>query len=117
MKNNFIKKIDEAIISQIIEGDSSAYDEILKEQGYNVIDIESYANKNFKKHSFLLRGLINKKKDLILLEKASLLLQNAIEKNIDKTIEYWIKSSEQGFEVAKNSLEKLCKESPNSCKK
>lgn len=88
MKNNFIKKIDEAIISQIIEGDSSAYDEILKEQGYNVIDIESYANKNFKKHSFLLRGLINKKKDLILLEKASLLLQNAIEKNIDKPISY-----------------------------
>ena len=88
MKNNFIKKIDDAIISQIIEGDSSAYDEILKEQGYNVIDIESYANKNFKKHSFLLRGLINKKKDLILLEKASLLLQNAIEKNIDKPISY-----------------------------
>lgn len=42
---------------------------------------------------------------------------DGIEKNIDKTIEYWTKSSEQGFEVAKNSLEKLCKESPNSCKK
>ena len=88
MKNNFIKKIDEAIISQIIEGDSGAYDEILKEQGYNISDIENYANKNFKKHSFLLKGFINKQKDLALLEKASLLLQNAIEKNIDKPISY-----------------------------
>jgi hypothetical protein len=88
MKNNFIKKIDEAIITQIIEGDSSAYDEILKEQGYNISDIENYANKNFRKHSFLLKGLINKQKDLALLEKASLLLQNAIEKNIDKPISY-----------------------------
>lgn len=88
MKNNFIKKIDETMISQIIEGDSSAYDEILKEQGYNITDLENYANKNFKKHSFLLKGLINKQKDLALLEKASLLLQNAIERNIDKPISY-----------------------------
>ncbi|WP_396191820.1 hypothetical protein [Flavobacterium sp.] len=88
MKNNFIKKIDEAIITQIIEGNSSAYDEILREQGYNINDIENYANKNFKKHSFLLKGLINKQKDLALLEKASLLLQNALEKNIDKPISY-----------------------------
>lgn len=88
MKNNFIKKIDEAIITQIIEGDSIAYDEILREQGYNINDIENYANKNFKKHSFLLKGFINKQKDLALLEKASLLLQNALEKNIDKPISY-----------------------------
>lgn len=88
MKNNFIKKIDDAIISQIIEGDSDAYDEILKEQGYIINDIENYAHKNFRKHSFLLKGLINKQKDLILLEKASLLLLNAVEKNIDKPISY-----------------------------
>ena len=88
MKNNFIIKIDDAIISQIIEGDSSTYDQILKEQGYNINDIENYANKNYKKHSFLLKGLINKQKDLALLEKASLLLQNAIEKNIDNPISY-----------------------------
>ncbi|WP_291132640.1 hypothetical protein [Flavobacterium sp. UBA7682] len=88
MKNKFIKKIDEAIISQIIEGDSSTYDEILKADGHNITDIENYAEKNFRKHSFLLKGIINKQKDLVLLEKASLLLQNAIEKNIDKPISY-----------------------------
>jgi hypothetical protein len=88
MKNNFIKKIDEAIISQIIDGDSSTYDEILKEEGFDVNDIENYAIKNFRKHSFLLKGYINKQKDIALLEKASILLQNAIENNIDKPISY-----------------------------
>lgn len=108
MKNNFIKKIDEAIISQIIEGDSSAYDEILKEQGYNIIDIENFANKNFKKHSFLLRGLINKQKDLVLLEKASSLLQNAIEKNIDKPISYLRNLiANNQFQVQYRNLENL----------
>lgn len=108
MKNNFIKKIDDAIISKIIEGDSSAYDEILKEQGYNISDIENYANKNFKKHSFLLKGLINKQKDLALLEKASLLLQNAIEKNIDKPISY-LKGliANNQFQVQYRNLENL----------
>ena len=88
MKNKFIKKIDEAIISQVIEGDSSAYDEMLKADGHDIADMETYAQKNFRKHSFLLKGIINKQKDLLLLERASLLLQNAIEKNIDKPISY-----------------------------
>lgn len=108
MKNNFIKKIDDAIISKIIEGDSSAYDEILKEQGYNISDIENYANKNYKKHSFLIKGLINKQKDIALLEKASLLLQNAIEKNIDKPISY-LKNliANNQFQVQYRNLENL----------
>ena len=88
MKNNFIKKIDQAIISQIIDGDSSTYDEILKEQGFNINELEDYALKNFRKHSFLLKGYINKQRDTALLEKASALIQNAIENNIDKPISY-----------------------------
>lgn len=88
MKNNVIKKIDDAIISQIIEGNSNVYDEILKEQGFNIIDIENYANKNFRRHSFLLKGIINKQKDSLLLEKASRLLHNAVVNNMDKPISY-----------------------------
>lgn len=88
MKNNVIKKIDDAIISQIIEGDSNVYDEILKEQGFNIIDIENSANKNFRRHSFLLKGIINKQKDSMLLEKASTLLHDAVVNNIDKPISY-----------------------------
>jgi hypothetical protein len=108
MKNKFIKKIDEAIISQIIEGDSSAYDEILKADGHNIPDIENYAQKNFRKHSFLLKGIINKQKDSALLERASLLLQNAIEKNIDKPISY-LKGliANNQFQVQYRNLENL----------
>lgn len=108
MKNNFIKKIDEAIISQLIEGGSGTYDEILMQQGHNINDIENYAQKNFKKHSFLLKGIINKKKDSILLEKASVMLQNAIEKNIDRPISY-LKGliANNQFQVQYRNLENL----------
>lgn len=108
MKNNFIKKIDEAIISQIIDGDSSTYDEILKEEGFDINDIENYALKNFRKHSFLLKGYINKQRDNDLLEKASALLQSAIEKNIDKPISY-LKSliANNQFHVQYRNLDNL----------
>lgn len=108
MKNNFIKKIDEAIISQIIDGDSSTYDEILKEEGFDINDIENYALKNFRKHSFLLKGYINKQTDNDLLEKASALLQSAIEKNIDKPISY-LKSliANNQFQVQYRNLDNL----------
>lgn len=108
MKNKFIKKIDDAIISQILEGDLSTYDEILKADGHNITELESYAQKNFRKHSFLLKGIINKQKDLVLLEKASVLLQNAIEKNIDKPISY-LKGliANNQFQVQYRNLENL----------
>lgn len=108
MKNNFIKKIDDAIISKIIDGDSSTYDEILKEEGFDINDIENYALKNFRKHSFLLKGYINKQKDTDLLERASALLQSAIEKNIDKPISY-LKSliANNQFHVQYRNLDNL----------
>lgn len=88
MKNNFIKKIDEALINNLIEGDCDVYDEILNELGYDLSSIESFSLKGYRKNSFILKGLINKQKDLILLEKASTLFRDAIEKNIDKPISY-----------------------------
>jgi len=108
MKDNLIKKIDDAIISQISEGDNHLYDELLKSEGYNVSDIENYAQKNFRKHSFILKGMMNKKKDLILLEKVSVLLQNAIENNIDKPISY-LKGlvTNNQFQVQYRNLENL----------
>lgn len=108
MKNNFINKIDNAIISQIIEGDYSAYDSILLEQGYDLNLIESHSQKSFKKQSFLLKGMMNKQKDMILLEKASNLLREAIEKNIDKPISY-LKGliANNQFQVQYRNLENL----------
>ncbi|MDD5151848.1 MAG: hypothetical protein PHC28_15440 [Flavobacterium sp.] len=108
MKNNFINKIDNAIISQIIEGDYSAYDSILLEQGYDLNLIETHSQKNFKKQAFLLKGMMNKQKDIMLLEKASSLLREAIEKNIDKPISYLKGLIENNqFQVQYRNLENL----------
>lgn len=108
MKNNFINKIDNAIISQIIEGDYSAYDSILLEQGYDLNLIETHSQKNFKKQAFLLKGMMNKQKDIMLLEKASNLLREAIEKNIDKPISYLKGLIENNqFQVQYRNLENL----------
>lgn len=108
MKNNFINKIDNALISQIIEGDYSAYDSILLEQGYDLNLIESHSRKNFKKQAFLLKGMMNKQKDIMLLEKASNLLREAIEKNIDKPISYLKGLIENNqFQVQYRNLENL----------
>lgn len=108
MKNNFINKIDDVIISQILEGDYSAYDSILEEQGYDINLIETHSQKFFKKQSFLLKGLMNKQKDILLLEKASNLLREAIEKNIDKPISY-LKGliANNQFQVQYRNLESL----------
>jgi hypothetical protein len=108
MKNNFINKIDNAIISQISEGDYSSYDSILLEQGYDLDLIESQSQKSFKKQAFILKGMMNKQKDMILLEKASNLLREAIEKNIDKPISY-LKGliTNNQFQVQYRNLENL----------
>lgn len=108
MKNNFINKIDNAIISQIIEGDYSAYDSILTEQGYDLNLIETHSQSNFKKQAFLLKGMMNKQKDIMLLEKASNLLREAIEKNIDKPVSYLKGLIENNqFQVQYRNLENL----------
>ena len=62
----------------------------------------------YKRQSFLLKGMINKQKDINLLEKASLMLQQAIEENIDKPVSY-LKNLIQNnqFQVQYRNLESL----------
>lgn len=62
----------------------------------------------YKRQSFLLKGIINKQKDINLLDKASLMLQQAIEKNIDKPVSY-LKNLIQNnqFQVQYRNLESL----------
>lgn len=108
MKNNFINKVDDAIISQIIDEDSSANDSILKEQGYDLDLIENQSRKFFKRQSFMLMGLMNKQKDILLLERASKLMHEAIEKNIDKPISFLRNLIETNqFQVQYRNLENL----------
>lgn len=55
-----------------------------------------------------MKGIINKQKDINLLEKASLMLQQAIEENIDKPVSY-LKNLIQNnqFQVQYRNLESL----------
>lgn len=108
MKNNFIKKIDKAIINQSLENDFTAIDAELESLGYNIDEINDFSEKMYKRQSFLLKGMINKQKDSNLLERASHMLQKAIEENIDKPISY-LKSLIQNnqFQVQYRNLENL----------
>lgn len=108
MENNFIKIIDKAIINQTLENDFTAIDAELESLGYNINVINDFSEKMYKRHSFLLKGIINRQKDANLLEKASLMLQKAIEENIDKPISY-LKSLIQNnqFQVQYRNLENL----------
>lgn len=108
MKNNFIKKIDKTIISQALENDFSAIDAELVALGYDIDEINNFSEKNYKKQSFLLKGMINKQKDINLLERASQKLQQAIEENINRPVSY-LKSLIQNnqFQVQYRNLENL----------
>lgn len=76
--------------------------------GYNIEEINAFSQKLYKRQSFLLKGLINKQKDVSLLEKASLMIQKALEEKIDKPINY-LKNLIQNnqFQVQYRNLENL----------
>lgn len=108
MKNNFIKKIDKIIITEALENDFTALDSELESMGYNLEEINSFSQKIYKRQSFMLKGLINKQKDANLLERVSLMFQEAIEENLDKPISY-LKSLIQNnqFQIQYRNLESL----------
>lgn len=108
MKNSIIKKIDKVIISQALENDFDSIDSELEILGYSIDEINAFSQKTYKRQSFLLKGLLNKQKDINLLEKASLLIHKAIEENVDRPISY-LKSLIQNnqFQVQYRNLENL----------
>lgn len=108
MKNNFIKKIDKIIITEALQNDFTALDSELESMGYNLEEINSFSQKIYKRQSFMLKGLINKQKDANLLERVSLMFQEAIEENLDKPISY-LKSLIQNnqFQIQYRNLESL----------
>lgn len=108
MKSNFIKKIDKVIINQTLENDFTSLDAELESLEYNIDEINNFSEKMYKRQSFLLKGIINKQKDINLLDKASLMLQQAIEENIDKPVSY-LKNLIQNnqFQVQYRNLESL----------
>lgn len=88
MKKSFLNKIDESIKNSILEGDEATIDSYITSKGYNVDEINELAEKQSKKLTFLMKGVINETKNDNLLERASAFFEDAITKNLDKPISY-----------------------------
>ena len=88
MKNELIDKMNEFILSSLKEGDSSAFDSFLENNGYNLDDINEVAEKSYKKLSFTIKGQLQLEKDESLLERAVNYFKDALNKNLEKPISY-----------------------------
>lgn len=108
MKNSFIAKIDKTIIKQSMDNECTSLDSELELLGYNITDINAFSQKLYKRQTFLLKGMINKQKDTNLLEKVSIMLQKAIDENIEKPVSYLKKLIQNNqFQVQYRNLESL----------
>lgn len=108
MKKELLNKMDEFILSSLKDGDSSAIDSFLEASGYDLNNIDTIADKSYKQISFSMKGQMNSQKDEILLEKAANYFQDAINKNIEKPINYLrnlVASNQLAFQH--RNLEKL----------
>ena len=110
MAYKLTNKIDEYIANSIIDGNTEIIDTFLKENNYDISEIDKLSEKNYKKLSFKIKGIINAQKDDILLEKAVNLFQEAINKNIEKPISF-LKSllTNKDYAFHYRNLEKLSK--------
>ncbi len=88
-ENKIINKIDEAILKSS-QDDISFWDSYLTDNGYNLSEVNTIVEKNFKKHSFLINGLINREKDKIRLEKVAIMLKDSFIKHSEKPINYFM---------------------------
>ena len=88
-KDKLINKIDKAIL-QSSQEDTSFWNDYLTDSGYNVSDVNAIVDKNFKKHSFLIKGLINKEKDNARLEKVAIMLKNSFTEHTNKPFNYFM---------------------------
>lgn len=88
MKNEFINKMDDYMLSNLESGDCAVIDSFLESSGYDLVEVNSISDRSFKQITFLLKGQMNSQKDEILLEKVAKYFQDALTKNIDKPISY-----------------------------
>ena len=108
MKNEFIDKIDEFIISSFKEEDNSSIDAFLESNGYDLEAINAIADQSYKKSSFTIKAHLNQQRDQLMLDKVASLFQNALNKNIEKPISYLRNLVENNqFAIHYRNLDKL----------
>lgn len=105
---NLKDQINDLLLDEIKNGDIDLADELLIQNGYHLNDLNAYAEKAHKQQSFLMKGLINKKNDEKLLQKAALLIDDAIKNKIQKPIAYLNTLVNQNkFAIQYRNLDKL----------
>ncbi len=108
---NIQNKINDLMLDEIKDGDMGLADILLLENGYDLDKINTYSKKIRKQHSFIINSMINKQNDEKLLQKAVLLIDNAIKNKLEKPVAYLNSLMKQNrFSVQYRNLEKLDKE-------
>lgn len=111
MKPNLLNQIDNALIDEIRNGNNALADEYLNSKGYDLDEINKLSEKIYKQQSFLIKGIINKRKDKALLKKAALLFEDALKNKIQKPVAYLNNLIKQNnFAVQYRNLDQLNKE-------
>ena len=107
-KKDLINKVDESIFDMILGNDADFLDSYLEKEGYALSRIQHISDNSQKKHAFLAKGIINKQKDEIRLERATVYLQQIIERNIDKPINFIMNMIKNNrFSIQYRNLDKL----------
>jgi len=101
-------QINDLVLDEIKNGDIELADKLLIKNGYHLKEINTYTEKMHKQQSFLIKGLINKQNDEKLLQKAALLIDDAIKNKLQKPISYLNTLVNQNkFSVQYRNLDKL----------
>jgi len=102
------EKIYETFLDEIKNGDTELADDLLTELGYDTKEINTMAEKIYKRQSFLIEAEIQKQKNDILLEKATKLLHYNIQKNEERPLAYLKEMIKQNrVQMNYHKLEKL----------
>ena len=108
MKNRLINKIDDGIIDAVANREADFLNSFLEAEGYDLQHISTISKKVQKQQTFIIKGMINRNKDIILLEKVSTLFSDAIHKNLEKPVNYLRNLIEQNsLSVQYRNLDKL----------
>lgn len=107
-KKDLISKIEDSIYDSILDNDSNFIDTYLEDNGYCLSEIKQIADKNQKKHSFLVKGLINKQKDEVRLEKAATYFKTALDESMNKPVNFLMDLIRNNkFSIQYRNFEKL----------
>ena len=102
------EKIYETFLYEIKNGDTELADDLLIELGYDVKEVDTMAEKIYKRQSFKIKAKIQKQKNDILLEKATKLVQRSIQKNEERPLAYLKEMIQQNrVQMNYHKLEKL----------